>query len=171
MASEAWLSGPVEGVSAYLQPAAHALQQAKMEVEEAAPALDPRLLWRRSGAASAGFHLLHLAGALDRLFTYARNEALNDGQKNAARAEAQDHPELDVSALVRITGVAIERAMAQLRATDPSTLLNPVKVGRAGLPSTVIGCLFHGAEHSARHAGQFLTTVKLLGGRSHDGSR
>jgi len=25
----------------------------------------------------------------------------------------------------------------------------------------VIGALFHGAEHTARHAGQFLTTVKL----------
>ena len=54
---------------------------------------------------------------------------------------------------------AVDRALDQLRATDPATVLDERKVGRAGLPSTVIGCLFHGAEHSARHAGQFLSTI------------
>jgi hypothetical protein len=51
--------------------------------------------------------------------------------------------------------------MAQLRATDPSTLTNERKVGRAGLPTTVIGALFHGAEHTSRHVGQLISTVKL----------
>jgi hypothetical protein len=35
-------------------------------------------------------------------------------------------------------------------------------VGRARLPSTVIGLLFHGAEHTQRHAGQVATLVKML---------
>ena len=77
-----------------------------------------------------------------------------------------DHPELDYAALSQIVSAAVDRALAQLRATDPSTLLEERKIGRAGLPSTVIGCLFHGAEHSSRHAGQFISTVKLLQGRS-----
>jgi hypothetical protein len=36
------------------------------------------LLWEKvSGMASPGFHLQHLTGVLDRLFTYARGEAVN----------------------------------------------------------------------------------------------
>jgi hypothetical protein len=162
--TEVWLSGPVPGVAPLLQPVAHALMAAKAEVEALAPPVPIDVLWeRRGGAASAGFHLLHLAGALDRLFTYARGEALSDEQKAAARAEAQDHSSKDGHALVAIVSAQIERAMAQIRATDPATLLDERKIGRAGLPSTVIGCLFHGAEHSTRHAGQFISTVKILG--------
>jgi hypothetical protein len=162
MAEEIWLTGPVDGVPEYLQPAAHALLQARAEISALAPAVPLETLWRREGAASAGFHLLHLAGALDRLFTYARGERLNDAQKAAARDEANDHPDLDGPALTAIVSAVVEQALAQLRATDPSTLLDERKIGRAGLPSTVLGCLFHGAEHSSRHAGQFITTVKML---------
>jgi uncharacterized damage-inducible protein DinB len=149
-------------VPPYLQPAAHALLQARAEVSALAEAVDAKTLWRREGTASAGFHLLHLAGALDRLFTYARGERLTDEQRSAARAEAEDHPELAAAALVRMVSAAVDRALDQLRATDPSTLLDERRIGRAGLPSTVIGCLFHGAEHSTRHAGQFISTVKIL---------
>jgi hypothetical protein len=66
--------------------------------------------------------------------------------------------------LTDLVSAAIDRALAQLRGTDPSTLLDERKIGRAGLPSTVIGCLFHGAEHSTTHAGQFISSVKLLRG-------
>lgn len=158
--TEAWLRGPLDGIPAVLQPAAHALVQAQEDVEAHAPGLTADQLWTSRGAASAGFHLLHLAGALDRLFTYARGEMLNDEQKAAAKAEAVPHPELTADALVDIVRRAVGKAMAQLRATDPSSVLDERKVGRAGLPTTVIGALFHGAEHTTRHAGQFITTVK-----------
>lgn len=159
---EVWLRGPVEGIAPVFQPAAHALLQAREEIAELAPTLTTDELWRSNGAASAGFHALHLAGALDRLFTYARGEALSDDQKAIARAEAIPHPELDSRALVAIVDRAVENALAQLRATDPATAFDARKVGRLGLPTTVIGALFHGAEHSTRHAGQFISTVKLV---------
>src|SRR5262245_19785314 len=162
MAKEMWLTGPVDGIAPVLQPAAHALLQARAEVLELAPGLSSDALWKDTGAATAGFHLMHMAGALDRLFTYARGEMLNDTQKAAARAESVAHPELDGAALAATVSAAIDRALDQLRATDPSTVFDDRRVGRAGLPSTVIGCLFHGAEHTARHAGQFITTVKIL---------
>ena len=41
------------------------------------------------GAASVGFHVRHLGAALDRLFTYARDERLSDAQKAALRAESR----------------------------------------------------------------------------------
>lgn len=160
---EVWLTGPVPGVPPLLQPAAHALLQARAEVGAIAPGVTAQALWRpqHGGAATAGFHLLHMAGALDRLFTYARGEALTDAQKAAAKAESEAHPQLDGAALAARVEAAIDRALDQLRATDPHTLTHERKVGRAGLPTTVIGALFHGAEHTARHSGQFITTVKL----------
>jgi uncharacterized damage-inducible protein DinB len=159
--TEAWLSGPVEGVAPVLQPAAHALIQAREEIAHYATAASVDELWRpRGGGATAGFHALHLAGALDRLFTYAKGEALSDGQKATAKAEAVPHPELDGPALVAIVHEAVERGLAQLRATDPATVLDFRGVGRNQLPSTVLGCLFHGAEHSTRHSGQFISTLK-----------
>jgi hypothetical protein len=158
---EVWLRGPVAGVPALLQPAAHALVQAREEVGAIAPGVPRDVLWARRGAATAGFHLLHLAGALDRLFTYARGEALNDDQKAAARAEASDHPDLDGAALAAVVSAAIDRALDQLRRTGEATLAEERKIGRAGLPTTVIGALFHGAEHTSRHLGQFITTVMI----------
>jgi hypothetical protein len=159
---EMWLSGPVEGVPALLQPAAHALIQARTEVHAVAPTVSADALWKSAGGATAGYHLLHMAGALDRLFTYARGEMLNDTQKAAAKAEATSHPELDAAALIAKVDAQIDHALAQLRATDERTLLDARAVGRQQLPTTVIGALFHGAEHTARHSGQFITTVKLL---------
>jgi hypothetical protein len=35
-------------------------------------------------------------------------------------------------------------------------------VGRAQLPSTVLGLLFHAAEHTQRHAGQVATTRRVV---------
>ena len=152
----------MDGVPPVLQPAAHALIQALDEISAVAPAVPPELLWAERGAATAGFHLLHMSGALDRLYSYARGEQLNDAQKAALRAEAVPHPELDADTLVARFREMVDRALGQLRATDPASVFEERRVGRAGLPSTVLGLLFHGAEHSTRHAGQFITTVKLI---------
>jgi hypothetical protein len=38
-------------------------------------------------------------------------------------------------------------------------------VGRAALPTNVLGLIFHAAEHMQRHAGQLVTTAKILHGR------
>jgi uncharacterized damage-inducible protein DinB len=160
--TEVWLSGPIDGVPALLQPVAHALEQARADVETIAPAVPASVLWAHRGAATAGFHLMHLAGALDRLFSYARGEALTDAQKAAARAEAQDQPELDGAALAARVSAAVAVALDELRRTDPATLTAERRVGRAGLPTTVGGALFHAAEHTTRHVGQFITTVKLV---------
>jgi uncharacterized damage-inducible protein DinB len=159
---EVWQRGPVDGIAPVLQPVAHALIQVQEDVATLAPGVPIEVLWARRNAATAGFHLLHLAASLDRLFTYARGETLTDEQKAAARAEATPRPDLDGPALSDIVTTAVDMALAQLRATDPGTAFDFRGVGRAQLPSTVIGLLFHAAEHSTRHAGQFVTTVKIL---------
>ena len=160
--AEPWLRGPVPGIAPVFQPAAHALLQAREDVEALAPTVSAEILWRDTGGATAGFHLVHLAGALDRLYTYARGQGLDEAQKAAARGEGTPHPEVGGAALTAVVVAAIERALAQLRETDAATAFDKRPVGRAGLPSTVLGLLFHGAEHSVRHAGQFVTTIRIL---------
>jgi len=46
-------------------------------------------------------------------------------------------------------------------AFDVTTLGDFRGVGRAQLPSTVIGCLVHGAEHAMRHVGQLSVTARI----------
>jgi hypothetical protein len=164
-ALEVWQRGPIEGIPSLLMPVAHALLQAREDLERLQTTVPAEDVWSRpGGAASIGFHVLHLGGALDRLFTYARGESLSEAQQRAARAEAApgDPPPSLESAVGRTTS-AIDRAMDQLRTTHVDTLLEGRKVGRAGLPSTVLGLLFHAAEHCTRHVGQAITTAKILG--------
>jgi hypothetical protein len=166
MPLEVWLRGPLDGIDPFLMPAAHALVQAREDLPAAVEGITGERLWQRPGdAASVGFHLRHIAGSLDRLATYARGEVLSDQQRRDAAAEAQAGPEQDASVLVGAAIVAIDAALAQLRATPRETLLEPRKVGRAGAPSSVLGLLFHLAEHTARHAGQVITTARVVRSR------
>ncbi|HEV2129848.1 MAG TPA: DinB family protein [Longimicrobiaceae bacterium] len=148
---------------ALLQPVAHALLQAREEVAALVQDFPEEMLWSRpAGVASVGFHLQHLSGVLDRLFTYARGEALTPQQREALAAEGQP-PESESSAsdLVHVFQQQVERAVDQLRATEEHTLTEARAVGRKQLPSTVQGLLFHAAEHVQRHVGQLLVTVRL----------
>src|SRR5207253_992178 len=85
-----WQRGPVENIPALLQPVAHALLQAKEEVSEIVKGFPDSHLWQKpAGVASVGFHLQHLTGVLDRLFTYARGEALQAEQLKALAEEGK----------------------------------------------------------------------------------
>jgi len=159
---EVWLRGPVPGVPDALMPAAHAFLQTLEDAEHAAGDLTVEQLWQTpGGAASVGFHLLHLAGSTGRLLTYARGERLNADQRAALAAEAAPERR-SVSDLISQLRVAIEAALAQIRAVPVDTIFEPRTVGRAALPTTVVELLFHAAEHSQRHAGQLVTTAKIV---------
>jgi len=161
---EVWLRGPVAGIPALLQPVAHGLLQCREEVREQVAALEPAQIWTRPGsAASVGFHVRHAAGSLDRLFTYARGETLSAAQKAALAVEMDPDHEAGAGArLVAQFENAVDRALEQLRQTSETSLLDARGVGRAQLPSTVLGLLFHAAEHTQRHVGQLATTIKVL---------
>ena len=169
--TEAWQRGPVDGFDPMLMPVVHALIQVREDFDRLASSVPDAHVWERpGGAASIGFHVRHAAGALDRLLTYARGEALSDDQRAAARTEGDGgQPPASMAQVVTSAGQSIERALEQLRATPRDTLLEPRKVGRAGLPSNVLGLLFHAAEHATRHAGQAVTTAKILAGATRDG--
>lgn len=162
---EAWLKGPVAGVPAALQPVAHALLNARLELDAVlAEATDEELWARPAGIAAAGFHIRHSCGSVDRLLTYARGESLNEEQMATLSDEKAAESRPGAASLRELVDRTMDRALAQLRATDVDTLDDARPVGRKRLPSTVRGLLFHAAEHSARHAGQAITTLKVVRG-------
>ena len=163
---EVWLRGPVPGIPPLLQPVAHSLLQCREELTSSVTGLPPDQVWARpGGAASIGFHARHAAGSLDRLLTYARGRKLSPEQHAFLAAEGRPDASSGVDLrLVAAFNEAVEQALEQLRTTNESTLLDARGVGRHELPSTVIGLLFHAAEHTQRHVGQLVTTAKILAG-------
>ena len=161
--TEWWQRGPVDGVPAMLQPVAHIVLQIGESVHELVASLT-ELQWnaRPSNVASIAFHVRHIIGVMDRLFTYARGESLSEAQFVALRAEGAPLSADDVPRLLAQLDAAIAAAIAELKATDPAILGDFRAVGRAQLPSTVIGCLVHGAEHGMRHVGQVSVTARIV---------
>ena len=161
---EVWLRGPISGIPALLQPVAHSLQQCREELVSKISDLTSAQIWATpAGGASVGFHVRHATGSLDRLFTYARGEQLSPAQRAFLAAETQ--PDLAPQVAVRLVAAfeeMVERALEQLKRIDESALLDARGVGRAQLPSTVLGLLFHAAEHTQRHLGQIATTVRVV---------
>ena len=163
--TEAWLKGPVEGVPSLLQPVAHALVQARAEARELLREFPADRLWEQpAGVASVAFHLQHMAGVVDRLFTYARGAALSEEQRRCLAAEGRAPESASVNQLLDDFDAQVDRALAQLRATSARTLTERRLVGRQQLPSTVMGLLFHAAEHTQRHLGQLLVTARVVRG-------
>lgn len=163
---EVWLRGPVPGIPPLLQPVAHALLQAREELSAIMENFPPEKLWEKlDGLAAAGFHLQHLSGVLDRIFTYARAQKLTGQQLHYLSAEGKGEAETaTIAGMIERFNNQVDEALDQLWQTDEATLTDARGVGRANLPSTVIGLLFHAAEHTQRHVGQLLVTARMMKG-------
>lgn len=164
MREEVWLRGPVAGVPPLLQPVAHALLQAREEVRTVMQDFPDECLWLRpAGVASPGFHLQHLTGVADRLFTYANGQPLSAQQlESLSREQEPPGPGTTATELVERFHRQVDLAVQQLKHTNPASITDFRPVGRAQLPSTVAGLLFHAAEHTQRHVGQLYVTVKIV---------
>lgn len=156
------MRGPVQGVPPLLQPVAHALLQATEEVERLMSGFPDTLLWQRpAGVASVGFHLRHLTGVLDRLVTYARAEPLTPAQLEYLANEGKESA-ISANDVVSAFKNKVEETLHFLMSVDQNQLTEFRGVGRRQMPSTVLGLLFHAAEHTMRHVGQLLVTVRVL---------
>ncbi|OKS87386.1 DinB family protein [Mucilaginibacter polytrichastri] len=160
---EVWLRGPLDDITELLQPVAHALMQASEEIETLMQNFPEELLWKRvAGMASPAFHLQHMAGVLDRLFTYANNKQLSPAQLEYLAEEGKFEESVTSGQLVNTFALAVQLSLRQLSRIDESILTQYRGVGRKNLPSTVMGLLVHVAEHTMRHTGQLLVTVTVL---------
>src|ERR1043166_776193 len=144
---EVWLRGSVEGFTSSVMPVVHALLQVREDIERLTVTVPAEHVWTRpGGAASIGFHIRHTGGALDRLFTYARGERLSSDQMAALKREGDpgDPPATLQSVATEVNRI-IDAAFDQLRVTSTESLQVERRVGRAALPSNVIGLIFHAA--------------------------
>ncbi len=161
--TEWWQRGPIDGIPDVLQPVAHILLQVRESVYAIVePLTEQEWNARPAGVASVAFHVRHIAGVIDRLFTYAHGNALSAEQRAAIQSEGQEVLRAEVAAVLEALSTRVDTAVAELRAIDVSTLGDFRGVGRAQLPSTVIGCLVHGAEHAMRHVGQLSVTARVV---------
>jgi len=159
--TEPWLSGPLPDVDALLAPVFYTFEQTRNELRMHTEGLGTEQLWRKPhGMTAAGFHIRHIGGAVDRLGTYLRGEQLKDEQLAAMKRESD--PGEDRQGLLSSLEASLAACESMVRGLDLSKLREPRYVGRKRLPTTVIGLVVHMAEHTQRHLGQAITTLKLV---------
>jgi uncharacterized damage-inducible protein DinB len=112
-----------------------------------------------AGLPSIAFQLRHISGSADRLLTYAEGSELSQEQTAELAREADGAmPHV----LLRQFGKSMERASQRVRGFIGADLEAERFVGRRRLPTTLGGLLVHVAEHTQRHAGQMVTTAKIV---------
>lgn len=158
---EPWLRGTLTEVDAVRRAVLHALELAREDVERwTANLSDAELEAQPLGLPSVGRQMRHMVRSLDRLLTYAEGRQLSAEQMDALSSE------MDASAsretLFAEFAAGLGTSMARVRAILPESYGEARGVGRKMLPTTVGGLLVHCADHTQRHAGQLVTTAKVI---------
>src|ERR1035437_3990813 len=114
--TEWWQRGPVDGIPAVLQPVAHILLQVRESVGELVENLTPSE-WnaRPAGVASAAFHVRHITGVIDRLFTSPGGGPVPAVQSGGFRAKGEPLSAADVATVLDALNARVEAAVAELR--------------------------------------------------------
>jgi uncharacterized damage-inducible protein DinB len=160
---EPWLRDTLTEVPAVTRAVLHALELAREDVERWSGDLDVAELNERvSGLPSVAQQVLHIGRSVDRLLTYAEGKQLSETQLAALSSENTTTPREELFAEFRSR---LDAAATRVRAFSPATFNEPRAVGRRQLPTTVGGLLVHVADHTQRHVGQLVTTVKVIQAR------
>lgn len=167
---EPWLRVTHTEIPVVQRAVLHALEQAHEDVAFWCGQLTlPELELRQGSSPSVAFQMRHIARSLDRLFTYAEGKALSEQQLYLLRSEHE--PNGLREDLFAEFDRAMKTAQQRLLATVADDLEIPRGIGRAGIPTTLGGILIHSAEHTQRHTGQAITTVKMVLNQRSDESR
>jgi len=176
MQTEPWLRGTLTEVEPVRRAVLHALELAGEDTERWAAGLsDKEIFARPVGLPPVAFQLRHIARSLDRLLTYAESGFADSSQPPVGQlpvlseaqmaALASEGSEVGSAAEVMAEFRAgLASAMERVRAIAPESFDVARGVGRKRMPSIVAGLLIHCAEHTQRHVGQMVTTVKVLRG-------
>lgn len=158
---EPWLRGTLTEVPAVARGVLHALELAREDVNKwCAELSDEQIHARPAGLPSVAFQLRHIAGSLDRLLTYAEGHALSEEQFQTLKAEASSKG--TTREVLNELESAISRGSVRIRTLASEDLAIPRVVGSKRMPTTLGGLLVHIADHTQRHAGQTITTAKLV---------
>jgi uncharacterized damage-inducible protein DinB len=155
---EPWLAGRFSHLAPVPRLLCCSLEQSMEEVRHWTAPLTDFQIWERFGeAGSVGFQLRHLAGSVDRLLTYARQDALTPDQLAFLQAEAV--PGARKSHLLDELAVAYQAAAGF--AETAVDLDSPRLIGRQRLAAPLGVVLAHIAEHTQRHTGQLIILAKF----------
>jgi len=159
---EPWLRGTLTDVPALQRAVLHALELAREDLERWCDGLtDEELYYRPGGIAPVAFHLRHIARSMDRLLTYAEGRPLSAEQIAAMKSEMDARTSRNE--LMAELVVAFAKSGKRIRSFTPQQMEEERKVGKKQLPTSVGGLLVHVADHTQRHVGQVITTVKVVG--------
>jgi hypothetical protein len=171
---EPWLRGTMREVEPVRRAVLHALELAAEDVEWwAAPLNDEQMFARPAGLPPVAFQLRHMARSLDRLLTYAESDFVDSSQSPVSQLPVLSEAQMEaLNSEMSEEGSAAEvmaefragltRAMERVLAVASEQFAEVRGVGRKRLPTTVVGLLIHCAEHTQRHVGQMITTVKVV---------
>ena len=160
---EPWLRGTLTEVDAVRRGVLHALELAHEDVARWTEGLtEEQLEARPLGLPSVGFQMRHMVRSLDRLLTYAEGRQLNEEQLASLKTEME--PSGSRENLFAEFERGIESAIKRVRAMAPGNYEEARGAGRKMLPTSVGGLLVHCADHTQRHVGQLVTTVKVVMG-------
>lgn len=158
---EPWLRGTWTEVDALRRQVLHALELAREDCARWCAGLsDEELNARPFDVTPVAYHLRHMARSLDRLLTYAEGGALSEEQLRQLAGELDGWVAVDDALREFEGGIAI--GMQRVLRISPESFEETRWVGRARLPSTAGGLVVHCAEHTQRHAGQAVTTARML---------
>ncbi len=155
------MTGSHEDVHPLLRPLLHCFEHANLDLGHWTHGFTPQQMWERPmDLGAVGFHIRHIAGSAERLFTYAQGEMLTDAQLDALRHEADAGATREE--LLAHLDATLDRIAVAVRQLDAASLTEPRTVGRKRLPTTLAGLLVHIAEHTQRHVGEAIVTAKVV---------
>lgn len=158
---EPWMRGTHLDIDPLRRAVIHALELTQEDLPRHIGTIsDEAVHVKPYGLPSLAFHLRHIARSLDRLLTYAEGRMLDRDQLEKLSTEHETGGE--ARAIEGEFTAGLHSAIVRILAIDPATYAEPRGIGRKQLPTTVAGLLIHCAEHTQRHAGQLVTTEKLV---------
>jgi len=146
---EPWLAGKHADLDPLRRLLACSLDHALADLHRWTPA---------SPNAALPFHLRHLAGSVDRLWTYALGGQLNPAQ--LAFLAAEDQGPGDRAPLLAAVTAVFDRVQTELRLLEDLDYRDPRHVGRQRIEVPLGLLLGHIAEHTQRHTGQLISLSK-----------
>lgn len=159
--SEPWLRGTHSELPAVIRAILHAFELAQEDIHHwTADLSDTDLHAAPFGLTPIAFHLRHIPRSLDRLLTYAEGNQLSADQVAAMKRESGSGATREELFAELDSGLA--DASRRVRAFAGTNLDQARGVGKRQLPTSIGGLLVHLADHTQRHAGQIVTTAKLL---------
>ena len=158
---EPWLRGTHGDVPAMGRAVLHALDLALDDLTKWTEGLtDAEVHAEPLGLTSVAFHLRHIARSTDRLLSYAEGKQLSAEQLAALKAERAGKETL--AELLAEVEASFSNGAERVRVLATANFDTQRGVGRKQLPTSIGGALIHVADHTQRHAGQVVTTAKVL---------